>query len=146
MQTGAISLLFEDKRYRIEPLMAKAGLLYVQASPSFDSAKKELWAIDANTGEKKWQIGLKLKHAFDKWVLQPTDAGLFLTQTLWDDGKVLFDVIDPQTGTSKGQQSVEMQNPNLNGYSIDRNTAWLNLSARLHEVDMNTGEVRATWP
>jgi hypothetical protein len=39
-----------------------------------------------------------------------------------------------------------MQNPNLNGYSIDRNTAWLNLSARLHEVDMNTGEVRATWP
>lgn len=146
MQTGAISLLFEDKRYRIEPLMAKAGLLYVQASPSFDSAKKELWAIDANTGEKKWQIGLKLKHAFDKWVLQPTDAGLFLAQTLWDDGKVLFDVIDPQTGTSQGQQVVEMQNPNLNGYSIDRNTAWLNLSARLHEVDMNTGEVKATWP
>jgi outer membrane protein assembly factor BamB/DNA-directed RNA polymerase subunit RPC12/RpoP len=146
MQTGAFSLLHTDKRYNIEPLLAHAGLVYVIAAPGFDRDKRELWAFDATTGAKKWQIGLKLKHSFDKWVLQPSDAGLFLAQTLWNDGKVLFDVIDSQTGTSKGQQSVEMQNPSLNGYAIDRNTAWLNLSAKLHEVDMNTGEVKATWP
>lgn len=146
MQTGAFSHLFTDKRYSIQPLLAHAGMVYVMATPNFDNTKKELWAFDAATGVKKWQLGMKVNHSFDKWLLQPSDAGLFLAQTLWEDGKVLLDVIDPATGTSKGQRVVEIDNPSLNNFTIDRTTAWLNISAKLHEVDMNTAEVKSTWP
>jgi hypothetical protein len=138
--------VFTDNRHRVEPALASAGMVYVIATPNFDNTKRELWAYDAVTGEKKWEIGLKATHSFDKWLLRPTPAGLFLMQTQYEDKAVMFDVIDPQTGASKGQQRVDMDNAMLSGQAFEDNTAWLNISAKLHEVDMTTGEVKANWP
>lgn len=146
MQTGALSMLFTDARHRTEPVLAHAGMVYVIATPNFDNDKKILWAFDAISGERKWQLDLKLSHSFDKSLLQASDAGVFLAQTQWDAGKVQFDVLDAQTGASKSRQIVEMQNPSLNGQALEGNTAWLNLSSKLHEVDMTTGKVKNTWP
>jgi outer membrane protein assembly factor BamB/DNA-directed RNA polymerase subunit RPC12/RpoP len=146
MQTGAHSVLFKESRYNVTPLLAYAGRVYVIAIPNFDNTKRELWAYDAITGEKKWQSRLKAAHSFDKWILEPTSAGLFLMQTQYEDKAVLFDVIDPQTGASTSQQRIDMDSAILNGQALDGNTAWLNLSAKLHEVDMTAGAVRSTWP
>lgn len=146
MQTGEFSVLFTEKRYRTNPVLADASIVVLLASPNFDSTKKELWGIDSATGQKKWQVNLKVNHGFDDWQLRSSDGGFFLVQTLWEDSKVLMDVIDPQTGVSKGQQVIEMQNPDLNGFDFEGNTAWLNLSGKLHEVDMTSGKVKSTWP
>lgn len=146
MQSGAHSVLFRDSRHRIEPLLAQTGIVYVVAVPNFDNTKRELWAYDARTGQKKWQIGFKATHSFDKWLLQSTPAGLFLMQTQYENKAMLFDMIDPQTGASAGQRRIDMESAVLNGQALDGNTAWLNISAKLHEVDMTTGAVKSTWP
>jgi outer membrane protein assembly factor BamB/DNA-directed RNA polymerase subunit RPC12/RpoP len=146
MQTGAHSVLFKETRYNVTPLRANAGMVYVIAVPTFDNTKRELWAMDAISGEKRWQSRLKAAHSFDKLILEPASAGLFLMQTQYEEKAVLFDVIDPQTGASKGQQRVDMNNAVLSGQFLDGDTAWLNFSTRLHEVDMTTGTVKSTWP
>ncbi len=146
MQTGAFSLLFTDTRHSLEPVLARAGMLYVLATPNFDSAKRILRAYDATSGEKRWQLDLKIGGGLDNWLLQPSSAGLFLAQSLWDDDKIQFDVLDPQTGANQRRQTLEMGHPSLTGKYIDGDTAWLNFSTKLHEVDMATGNVNNTWP
>lgn len=146
MQTGAFSVLFTDTRHSIEPVLARAGMLYVLVTPNFDNNKRILRAIDANSGEKRWQLDLKVGGGLDDWLLQPSSAGLFLAQSLWSDDRIQFDVLDPQTGVNKRRQTQEMGHPSLTGQFIDGDTAWLNFSTKLHEIDMNTGTVKNTWP
>jgi len=74
------------------------------------------------------------------------DGRLFLAQTQREEGKALFDALDPQTGVSRGQVSQAVERADLQGQAFDGETAWLNLSSYLYQVDMTTGDVKGVWP
>lgn len=145
--TGKATRIFTDTRHEILAVAATNDVLVVRATPVFDRTKTELWGLDGQTGERKWQIGLKTKHSFDDFAVHVTpDNRLFLAQTQWEDGKALFDVLDPQTGVSRGQVTQAIERADLTGHAFSGDSAWLNIATYLHQVDMATGEVQSTWP
>jgi outer membrane protein assembly factor BamB/DNA-directed RNA polymerase subunit RPC12/RpoP len=145
--TGEAKQIFAEARYNIQAVAATDDVLVVQAQPTFDNTKRELWGLDGKTGERKWQIGLKTKHSFDDFAVHVTpDGRLFLAQTQREEGKALFDALDPQTGVSRGQVSQAVERADLQGQAFDGETAWLNLSSYLYQVDMTTGDVKGVWP
>ncbi|MGQ9903389.1 MAG: outer membrane protein assembly factor BamB family protein [Anaerolineae bacterium] len=145
-QTGEAARIFEQDRYEIRAVLASEDILVISAQPIFDRSKTELWGLNPETGAREWQIDLKTRHAFDDWALERYDGRLFLAQTQWEDGRALFDMLDPRTGVSAGQISSDIARADLNGLDLAQGVAWLKISNRLHEVSMADGRIQSTWP
>jgi len=144
--TGEASRIFSQDRVEIRAALAGDDILVISAQPTFDRSKTELWGLDTETGGRAWQMRLNTRHAFDDWALESYNGRLFLAQTQWEEGRALFDALDPRTGVSAGQISVPIARADLNGAAFGQGVAWLNISNRLHEVSMSDGQVRSTWP
>ncbi len=145
-RTGAATRILTEDRYEIRAALATDDILVISAQPAFDRSKTELWGLNPQTGARAWQIGLNTRHAFDDWALEQYDGRLFLAQTQWEDGRALFDVLDPRTGVSAGQVSQTIERADLNGLAFAQGIAWLNISNRLHEVSMGDGRIQSIWP
>ncbi len=145
-QTGQAARIFEQERHEIRAALVSDDILVISAQPAFDRSKTALWGLNPDTGARMWQTGLKTRHAFDDWALALYEDRLFLAQTQWEDGRALFDTLDPRTGVSAGQLSLPVERADLNGLAFAQGVAWLNINNTLREVSMSDGRIQSTWP
>jgi outer membrane protein assembly factor BamB len=138
-------LLYSIEDYELTLQYPLGDLLLVSAQPGFASDEIELWAIDRNTGERRWQRKLETTHTFDKWVTRPTDQGIFLAVCSWDDEDCRFEVLDISTGASRGQVREEAGYP-FSGAAWRGNQGYLTIDGKLYVVDLTTGRIEYTWP
>ena len=138
-------LLYEVEDYELTVQYPLGDLLLVSAQPDYASDEVELWAIDRNNGERRWQRKLETTHTFDKWVTRPTDQGLFVAVCSWDDDDCRFEVLDITTGASKGQIREEAGYP-FSGAAWRGNQGFLTINGKLYVMDLTTGEIEYTWP
>jgi outer membrane protein assembly factor BamB len=146
---GATRTLAEDKEYNLTPLAARDGMLIVQATPTWDSQRKFLWGLDAQTGERHWQVKLQ----GHEWIGQSssgdfdfrlTPKGLVVMQVLRDDAKLIVETLNPRTGASVSRQEnalADMHLPSLRRGLWSDDTAWLEIDSDIFAVDLASGKI-----
>jgi outer membrane protein assembly factor BamB len=146
---GSTRTLVEDKEYNLTPVAARDGMLIVVASPTWDSQRKLLWGLDAQTGERHWQLkldahewlGLSSSGDFD---LRLTAKGLTVVQVLREDAKLVVETLNPRTGASQTRQESaleDMSMPGLRRSFWGDDTAWLEIDSDIFAVDLATGTI-----
>jgi outer membrane protein assembly factor BamB len=137
--------LYSIEDYELTILHPLGDLMLVSAQPSYASDEVELWAIDRNTGERRWQRKLETKHTFDEWVTHPTDQGIFLSVCEWETNVCRFEVLDIATGTSSGQVEQET-NGSYDGAAWIGNLGYLTIDGQIYTINLNTAAVEYIWP
>jgi outer membrane protein assembly factor BamB len=138
-------LFVADQQYDLNLLLTDGELLLVAASPDYAREEVELWAIDRNTGERRWQRRLETSHTFDEWIVHPTETGFFVAVCGWNAEDCRFMVLDPQTGVSRAEVQAAY-GWNLEGSTFWGDRAYLTLDGSLRVIDLTTAQVEYSWP
>ena len=145
IQGATPQLFYTIQDYELTVLYPLGDLLLVSAQPSYATDEVELWAIDRNTGERRWQRKLETTHTFDDRVTRPTDQGVFVAVCYWDVDQCRFEVLDIATGTSQGQVRQETDG-SYTGVAWLGNQGFLTIDGKLYAIDLTTAAVEYTWP
>ncbi|MEX1018203.1 MAG: PQQ-binding-like beta-propeller repeat protein [Litorilinea sp.] len=144
-QTGATTELLRAEQTELKLETSAGNTLVVIATPTFARNEPAIWGIDAQTGVQRWQAQLEMNHAFDTLLVRATPAGLFIGQCLWETDVCLFEMLDPSTGISRGQNRQPV-NGSVSGIGYTPDTAWLNIWGKLYAIDLATAQITTTWP
>jgi outer membrane protein assembly factor BamB len=137
--------IYQIKGYALTLQYTLGDLLLVSATPSYATDEVELWALDRKTGERRWQHKLGTTHTFDEWVTHPADKGIFVSVCSWNDDNCRFQVLDTNTGASGGEVSEKASN-SYNGAGWLGNQGYLTIDGQLYAIDLNTAQIKYTWP
>ena len=146
---GTVRALAEDKEYTVRPVAVHDGMLLVAAAPNWDSQRQEIWGIDMQTGERRWQAKLQahdLREAGSTgdWDWQLTRQGLAVVQVLRDDARLVVELLDPRTGASALRQEHALEGssmPMLRNTLWSDDTAWLQIDSQILAVDLATAQI-----
>ncbi|MBK9944529.1 MAG: PQQ-binding-like beta-propeller repeat protein [Kouleothrix sp.] len=146
---GAIRMLAENQEYNLTPIMLSDGTLIVQASPTWDSQRQELWGVDLKTGTRSWQQKLKAHElhrgsSSGDWAAQLTPRGLMVVQVLRDEAQLLIDTIDPHTGASLIHTQHALQGAHMPGLRASQwadDTGWLMIDGDVFAIDLANGQI-----
>lgn len=138
-------IFYEVDNYAIAVYSTVGDLLLVSGEPNYASDEVEIWAIERNSGERRWQRKLGTSHSFDKWLLYPTDQGIFTLVCLWDNDNCQFETLDYVTGTSKGQIT-RNTGQSFNGMSVRGNQGFFTINGKIYAIDLTTANINYSWP
>lgn len=149
LASGQARTLTTDKEYNFTPLAVADGLLIAQAAPEWDSQRQEIWGIDMQTGERRWQAKLQAHDLREQgssgdWDWQLTRGGLAVVQVLRDDARLVVELLDPRTGASTLRQEHaldDMSMPALRNTLWSDDTAWLQIDSKIFAVDLATARI-----
>lgn len=149
LASGKARALAADKEYNLAPLALADGLLIAQAAPDWDSQRQEIWGIDMQTGERRWQAKLQahdLREADSTgdWDWQLTREGLAVVQVLRDDARLVVELLDPRTGASTLRQEHALEGssmPSLRNMLWSDDTAWLQIDSKILAIDLATAQI-----
>lgn len=148
-----LRLVLADEDYDLRPLAASGGLLLVEARRTRGSSRYELWAVDAQSGERRWERTL----VADDPAEYRGDTGDF-TATIWGDAvaiveqdeaadQVLYELIGLADGASRARTVVAVNSPGsyIRGVIWGRNHVFLSID-ELYGVAIETGQMSLKWP
>lgn len=149
LESGQVRTLLADKDYSLIPLAIRDGVLIAQAAPDWDSQRQEIWGIDAQTGQRRWQVKLQAHdlrepHSSGDWDWQLTSAGLVVVQVLREDARLIVEQIDPSSGASQLRQEhalEDMHMPGLRDTLWSDDVAWLQIDSTIIAVDLATATI-----
>jgi outer membrane protein assembly factor BamB len=149
--TGALTTLVRDKEYQLTPLFARDNIVVVKATPDWDRNRHSLWALDAATGERRWQYAIQAKEwfgdsGFNEWGAQLTPSGVAVVQVPGDSHELIVERLDLQSGASLGRQAIALGGTGSTTVWENRWTdrmAWLEVDTSLYTVDLVSGEIVA---
>jgi outer membrane protein assembly factor BamB len=142
---SAPQVIYKIKDYNLTVLYPLGDLLLVSAQPSYASDETEVWALDRNSGERRWQRKLGTTHTFDEWVTHPTDQGLFVAVCGWTDDVCRFETLDLTTGASQGEVREETGGT-YSGAGWLGNQGFLTIDGKVYAIDLTTAKINYTWP
>lgn len=150
---GELRQLTAEDDYELIPLAVQENTLVVAARRTRGSERYELWGLDPTSGARRWQIILEEEDllgnpgawADPAWAAHLTREGLTLLHLLTEPPRLTVETIDPQTGTSLGQVTSDLDDEYWQEAIWTNDTVWL-LMRKLHAVDLSTGEVLFSWP
>jgi outer membrane protein assembly factor BamB len=137
--------LYSIKGYKLTVQYPLGDLLLVSAQPDYATDEVELWAIDRNTGERRWQCKLDTTHTFDEWVTHPTEQGIFVSVCYWNTDDCRFEVLDLATGTSQGEVRATAGN-SFAGAAWRGNEGFLTIDGKLYAINLATGAIEYSCP
>jgi outer membrane protein assembly factor BamB len=148
--TGVLTTLVREKEYYLTPLFARGTLVIVKATPDWDRARHSLWALDATTGERRWQYAIQAKEwfgdsGFNEWGAQLTPDGVTVVQVPSDAHQLIVDRLDLQTGASMGRQVTSLDGSSTTVWENrwTNRTAWLEINTKTYMINLLTGAVAA---
>lgn len=146
---GALRSFAVDKDYTLTPLALHNGTLIVQAAPTWDSQRQEIWGLDPQRGERRWQVKLEAHDLREpdssgdwEWRLMPD--GLVVVQVLRDEARLIVERLDPASGKStlrQGHALSGMTMPSLRTSLWADDTAWLQIDHRTFAIDLASGTI-----
>jgi outer membrane protein assembly factor BamB len=156
---GAISLLFEDLRYAITPLLKMDGLLLVQASRTKGSERHELRGVSPSSGETLWRYELQSTKLMGwgsdsfgtgTWTFAPVGDRLAVIQVISEGDEALLDtivvdILDVLDGTIEVETKTPINDDHWMGTALTKGRAYLTIR-NLYSVDLETGTVDWEWP
>lgn len=159
---GTVRELISEPDYALTPLGEQAGLLLVNARRERGTRRDELWVLDANTGERRWQYVPQATERLDGstyivytsepglWTWRFTNRGVLVLQGRSEPNRLVLETLQLQDGVStSGQKSIELDttrqwNLEVIGWQGDR--VWLKLDDEVAVVDTAEATIRSTWP
>lgn len=150
-QDGRPNTLTGEPDYDLTPLARQDDTLIVRATRTRGSERDELWGLDAESGERRWQYLLQGEDwvhdtARGQWDCQLTSRGLVLLQVLSDPDQLIVETLDPLNGVSAGQVSTKVHDDYWGDVAWTDDVAWLRIRGKLYTVDLATGTLICTWP
>lgn len=156
---GAVRQLMDEPDYALTPLGEQAGLLLVGARRERGTQRDELWAVDANSGERRWQFvpqatervgGLSTTFRADAglWTWQFTNQGIFVLQAHADPGRLVVETLQFQDGVSSGQTTIPVTELSHTFELVGRqgNVLWLRVDSGLVALDTTSSALTSQWP
>jgi hypothetical protein len=158
---GSVRELISEPDYALTPLGEQAGLLLVSARRERGTQRDELWALDANSGEVRWQ---HVPQATDRlgdstivytsepglWTWQFTNQGVLVLQGRSEPNRLVLETLQLQDGVSTGgQQTIELETTsqwNLEVIGWQGGDVWLKLDDEVAVVDTAEATITSTWP
>lgn len=146
--TGALTTLLRDDDYKLTPLFARGATAVVIATPNWDANRHSLWAIDADSGERRWQYDLQAREwfgdsGFNEWGAQLTPDGVTVVQVPDGRDELIVERLDLQSGVSAGRQITKLDDDSPTVWEnrwTDR-MAWLDIDSKLYTIDLLSGAV-----
>ena len=142
-KTGDIHLTAYHQDYIFKPLAADDDILVSHAVRTPDSARDELWGLDAIRGERLWRYEIEAES--DGWTAQIVPAGLMVIQVLSGPDRIKVNILDFNTGETIIETTAEVDWAYWSGITWGPDLAWLTLQ-NLYTVDLSTGAISQFWP
>jgi outer membrane protein assembly factor BamB len=151
--TGELHQLSDSADHDLVPLAVHEDTLVASAKRTRGSKRYELWGLDTTTGTRRWQIILEEDGLLEEsgswhdpaWTAHLTREGLTVLHLLDEPPRLIVETIDPQTGTSKGKATNDLDDDYWDAAIWANDTVWL-VTRKLHAVDLSTGQVLLSWP
>lgn len=149
--TARTLLVAED--YELRPLEANADTLLVEALRRRGTARYELWAVDLQSGQRRWErvlaAGDPIIGGFDggTYVAKIRGDAVALVEQLQEPERYLYELIDLRSGASRVKADLPIAEPD----DDIRTAAWgagqvfLGITD-LYSVSLESGAVVARWP
>lgn len=152
-QDGRSNTLVVESDYDLTPLARQDDVLIVHATRTRGSERDELWGLDAESGELRWQYLLQAQcllgetcGADSTWDWRLTSRGLVVLQVLSDPDRLIVETLNPHSGVSTGQVSTALHDDWCTDVAWTDDVAWLPIRGKLYTVDLTTGTLIYTWP
>jgi outer membrane protein assembly factor BamB len=157
--TGAVTELVNIEDYDLWPLALQAKTLLVRATRTRGTSRDELWALDAVTGERRWEFvpqadelteSMGVVHDTDEgvWSWGVTPQGVAMLQAR-PDKRLVVELLNLQDGASQGQSSIPLDPDATYWYHVvdfHDNKFWVVVDDELLVVDPATAAITAQWP
>jgi outer membrane protein assembly factor BamB len=159
---GTIRELINEPDYALTPLGEQAGLLLVGARRERGTQRDELWALDANSGERRWtytpqatnrlegSTNIVYTHEPGLWTWRFTNQGILVLQGRSEPNRLVFETLQLQDGVStSGQQTIELETTsqwNLEVIGWQGDNVWLKLDDQVAVVDTTEATIVSRWP
>jgi outer membrane protein assembly factor BamB len=159
---GTMRELINEPDYAFTPLGEQAGLLLVSARRERGTQRDELWALDATSGERRWQYvpqatgllnestGIVYTSEPGLWTWHFTNQGVLVLQGRSEPNRLVLETLQLQDGVSTGgQQTIELETTsqwNLEVIGWQGDTVWLKLDDKVAVVDTAEATIRSSWP
>jgi outer membrane protein assembly factor BamB len=156
---GTVRELLSESDYNLAPLGEQGGLLLVSATRQRGTQRDELWAIDANSGQRLWQFvpqattrlsDSSVHSGNGLWTWQFTGQGVVVLQARPEPNRLIVETLQRQDGVSTGQTTVEL---NSSSFSLDMEVigwqgdqVWLKLDNKLMVLDTTEAAFVSNWP
>lgn len=150
---GTVRTLLVAEDYELRPLEANGDTLLVEALRRRGTARYELWAVDLQSGERRWErvlaAGDPLIGGFDDGTYAAKIRGdaVALVEQLQEPERYLYELIDLRNGASRVKAELAVAEPD----DDIRSAAWgagqvfLGITD-LYSVSLERGAVVARWP
>ncbi|HNT53111.1 MAG TPA: PQQ-binding-like beta-propeller repeat protein [Anaerolineaceae bacterium] len=159
LNSGEARQLATEENYYLRPLFAQDGILVVEAQRTRGSTRFEIWGLDGETGERKWQVIPTAEDSLDQeassimdsggaFTVQNTSSGMALIQAFDDPERLTFDLIDLHTGVTQNQASYAM--PETSIFTLEKigwsgDTIWI-YSDGTYAFNGGSGLREIKWP
>jgi outer membrane protein assembly factor BamB len=148
--TGNPTRLAHETTYDLDPKGVVGGVAIVEAAPTYDSQKPEIWGIDLKTGQRLWQQGSRVKGTIDK---QAVGVGAGVVTVVSCEGTkggfhkpCYYETLDPRAGTTKGTSSKPTDLiPDIDQVTAVGELVLVRHSGQLVLLDPATAAVKATY-
>ena len=159
LDNGEARQLAAEENYYLRPLFSQDGVLVVEAQRTRGSTRFEIWGLDRESGERKWQViptaeasldlqSSSIMDADGGFTVQNIDGGMALVQVFDDPERLTFDLIDLQTGVTQSQASYGMPEETILTFEKigwDGNTIWI-YSDEIYAFNGESGLREIKWP
>lgn len=153
VEPQGVRVVLASEDYTLRPLAAADGTLLLLAQRSRGSARYELWAIDSQSGARRWERVLEATDPLDS----ATDSGTFAAAIVGDAVALLeehaepealvYELISLRDGTSRVRVALGVEQPSDDMHGIVWGREQLLLATdELYSVDLVTGSIVARWP
>lgn len=145
--------LLAAEEYSLRPLAARAGTLLVEATRRRGSTRMELWAIDLESGARRWERVLAgtnpLAGPYDTadWAAALVGDSVALIEQRPDTQTMAYELISLADGTSRASAAIAVEDPDddLRGLLVSRDAAYL-VTDELYAVELSSGDTLYRLP
>lgn len=148
---GTVRTLFNQSRYSFKPRGIVAGVAIVEAAPSFDSGKPEIWAIDVATGKRLWNQRSRARTSSDKQLAGVSSTAVIVASCLDESGgsssPCTYEGLDPRTGNNlaKADKPEPTIIPDLDSMISTPDYVFIRADAQLVTLEAKTGKLLSAY-
>lgn len=150
---GKARLVLSEEDYDIKPMAASDDAILLRATRTRGSSRQEIWAIDAQSGDRRWErvliAGDPIESPRDSgdWAATIRGDAVALVERRQEQQEIGYELIGLRDGVSRAKTILQVEDPtnSLRGATWGAGTAWLAIN-ELYGVELSSGKTLYRWP
>jgi outer membrane protein assembly factor BamB len=148
---GSVRTLYSQARYKFKPRGIVAGVAVVEAAPTYDSGKPEIWVIDVATGKRLWNQRSRAQSSSDKQLVGISSAAVIVASCRdsagASDSPCTYEGLDPRTGANlaKADKPEPTIIPSIDSMTRTPDYVLIRSDSQLITLEARTGKLLSAY-